>query len=683
MKQFRFLSNLNLAQKIKLLVGLSIMAFVIQSSIFLFMQWQEGSEVAELLGDTKSIQDLVSVVGLVETERDLSALNYQSEAAQNRLRAHQTLVSQTVQRFQKIHDDEKTYSTTFLDLLGMLHVERSKIDTIAVDSESFAYYSGLVNAGVNAIQLYLGSEAMRNHRSELELFYTARELAMTAGQLRFQLALLGKSQVVPVAIQNESQRLINRISEKQGEFARVAGAPYIQKLQLPVEPLGFRQKAEVFSAFSRLSEEMYSLMGGSLARLDSKLKVQLSDLRIKFWRNLGLFGLAIALLFGLTSMTVKNIISEINLIVDSVDGFVDGIKKVRTDLQASTKTVMDGTHQAAAALEETSSTMAEMSSMISQTAQKAQEAEKNAGEVNSQTRDGTKSMTHMVDCMESIYNSTVRVERASVSIKSVTENEMGQISEIINEIASKTDIIHDLVLKTQLLSFNASIEAARAGQHGKGFAVVAQEVGNLAKTSGKAAEEIEHLIDNSRKQVESIIKNTMDKVEEAQQQVSDTKTKVNEGKTATTQSMSIFREISKASESILQSVGRVSEASSEQERGIQQITLAIENIDRTTQSNTMQAKETVGIAEKLSIQSQSLEASIASFEALILGRKTPSHGFAFTATLPSSSKGNARAEISDHEVDEALSRQMNPVATLGFNPEFDEDDDATNNEKAS
>ena len=55
------------------------------------------------------------------------------------------------------------------------------------------------------------------------------------------------------------------------------------------------------------------------------------------------------------------------------------------------------------------------------------------------------------------------------------------------------------MFKTQLLSFNASIEAARAGQHGRGFAVVAEEVGHLAQTSGKAAEEIRNLLEKQSK----------------------------------------------------------------------------------------------------------------------------------------------------------------------------------------
>ncbi|NCQ16281.1 chemotaxis protein, partial [Candidatus Falkowbacteria bacterium] len=57
----------------------------------------------------------------------------------------------------------------------------------------------------------------------------------------------------------------------------------------------------------------------------------------------------------------------------------------------------------------------------------------------------------------------------------------------IEEIAEKTKIIDDIVFQTKILSFNASVEAERAGEFGRGFSVVAQEVSNLAKMSGRAS----------------------------------------------------------------------------------------------------------------------------------------------------------------------------------------------------
>lgn len=67
-------------------------------------------------------------------------------------------------------------------------------------------------------------------------------------------------------------------------------------------------------------------------------------------------------------------------------------------------------------------------------------------------------------------------------------------------IQSKTKAINSIVMKLQLLSFNASIEASRAAQYGKGFSVVAEEVGRLAQTSGQAAREIEVLVNSCHEQ---------------------------------------------------------------------------------------------------------------------------------------------------------------------------------------
>lgn len=79
---------------------------------------------------------------------------------------------------------------------------------------------------------------------------------------------------------------------------------------------------------------------------------------------------------------------------------------------------------------------------------------------------------------------------------------LGRLVGLIASIKNKTKVIDDLVFESRLLSFNASIEAARAGVHGKGFSVVAEEVGKLASMSGKAADEIRTLLDSSTQECE-------------------------------------------------------------------------------------------------------------------------------------------------------------------------------------
>lgn len=66
--------------------------------------------------------------------------------------------------------------------------------------------------------------------------------------------------------------------------------------------------------------------------------------------------------------------------------------------------------------------------------------------------------------------------------------------ETILEVSNKTQIIDDIVFQSKILSFNAAVEAERAGEMGRGFSVVAQEISNLSKVSGSAATEISKIV---------------------------------------------------------------------------------------------------------------------------------------------------------------------------------------------
>ncbi|MBF0360151.1 MAG: hypothetical protein HQK49_04030 [Oligoflexia bacterium] len=102
------------------------------------------------------------------------------------------------------------------------------------------------------------------------------------------------------------------------------------------------------------------------------------------------------------------------------------------------------------------------------------------------------------------------LDEMSKSFKAIKDanSQLNNIINLFSSIFSRIGIINDLAFETKILSFNASIEAARAGGvEGQGFSVVALEVGNLAKKSSDAANDIAEMLEKSKIQVMEIVEN--------------------------------------------------------------------------------------------------------------------------------------------------------------------------------
>ena len=102
-----------------------------------------------------------------------------------------------------------------------------------------------------------------------------------------------------------------------------------------------------------------------------------------------------------------------------------------------------------------------------------------------------------------------------------------QTSHSADQIAKASELIASIATQTNLLSLNASIEAARAGDAGRGFAVVAGEIGSLASQTADTTKEIndiiQQLIDNSKRSIEAMdeVKKIIDKQNEYVQQTEE------------------------------------------------------------------------------------------------------------------------------------------------------------------
>jgi len=214
--------------------------------------------------------------------------------------------------------------------------------------------------------------------------------------------------------------------------------------------------------------------------------------------------------------------------------------------------------QLSASLVETSASMEQLTATVKDNDEHAGQAHRLAGDAR-----GGDAVARVVDTMGLIETRSQRIEQIVGSIEGIA-------------------------FQTNILALNASVEAARAGEHGSGFAVVAEEVRLLAQNSDRLAKEIRTLI-------------------------VDSSAEVARGSEQAAQAGDTMAEIVAAVERVSAIMARISGASAEQTRGIEQIGLAVSQMDRVTQQNVTLVAAAAERAETLESQAGLLMRKVREF----------------------------------------------------------------------
>ncbi|PPK60226.1 methyl-accepting chemotaxis protein [Malaciobacter marinus] len=191
------------------------------------------------------------------------------------------------------------------------------------------------------------------------------------------------------------------------------------------------------------------------------------------------------------------------------------------------------------------------------------------------------SLDEITQSVKSNSNNVVNMTQLSLQVDSSakegqslaknTSISMTQIEEQVSTINTAISVIDQIAFQTNILSLNAAVEAATAGESGKGFAVVAAEVRNLANRSAQAAKEIKKIVENAT------LKATTGK---------QTSTKMIEG----------YEKLLENIDKTTKTIKDIATASQEQENSISQINDAINLLDKQTQKNASIAAQTKEIA---------------------------------------------------------------------------------------
>lgn len=265
---------------------------------------------------------------------------------------------------------------------------------------------------------------------------------------------------------------------------------------------------------------------------------------------------------------IKN---AVNTAVDNLDdGMIqvalgsEQVASAAVQINAGSQVLAQGASEQASSLEEISSSLQEMASMTKQNSGNAQEARSLTDVAKSSADKGAESMRQLSEAIEKIKASA---------------DQTAKIVKTIDEIA----------FQTNLLALNAAVEAARAGDAGKGFAVVAEEVRNLAMRSAEAAKNTADLIEDSVKNAE-------------------------EGVSINNEVLMNLQEIDEQVNRVSEVMAEIAAASVQQSQGIEQINIAVSQMDQVTQQNAANSEESASAAEELSGQSQEMQSMVSSFQ---------------------------------------------------------------------
>lgn len=403
--------------------------------------------------------------------------------------------------------------------------------------------------------------------------------SMHRKRAEFSSALERLQRVVSSADDKQSVADIGRL--EQQHQAALEAAFELRRGQTPVE--------EVAATFEKnvapLRQEVQRLQDAFQARTEQSMenaKMAAAAFTDRMEILMGAIAAAgVVVAFVLTMVLSRGIARQIGTAIQH-------IQTSSAQLQSATAEQVAGTKEQTSAVAEVSATLKELVSTARQMMENAQRVTRVAEEATSSARNGTTTVQRTQEAVSAIKKQVDLIVGHMLDLGKKSQ-QIGSILEIINELAEQTNI----------LSINATIESAGAGENGRRFAVVADEIRKLADRVGGSSKEIRVLIDEIRSAANTTVMATED------------------GSKAVETGIRQFEEVTRVFQQIAEMVETTTDASREIELGtrqqvsaVEQVNAALSGVGQAAKDAEATTRQTQDTATQLSQLSRNLTALV-------------------------------------------------------------------------
>lgn len=605
--------SLKLKKIILLLIALPLVSLVFLSSWIVIYQ-QEKVKIAEELSDNLvGVSFSSDLIANLQVERGLSAYFLSSKRTDGKDRLDKQ--RQKVDGAASLFLGHLDVSVLPQELLSKVreNVEqrkavRAKINEGLAVGEALKFYNGLISN----LLLFQKEVALRAPSTlilplqSIQLLEVARD---SAGLLRAKLSsILKKDTPLPDKLFNDfialrgklnsnlASKALNVSEEQQLAIAGFKNLAHWQKYdQVYGNVLSKRFEGgygadggKFFSTMTIVVNDIGGLIGREISYLKQATENEISNASMMLLFNLLYICiniLGVAVMSFLFSRHISKKFGAISADLSSISG---QISECSSSMQETGTRLTECSNNLVTSVNETSASVHEIDATVSNNANAAKVMEEKCSDISGKAVNNSSRMEQASQAMGELKESTNQIER---------------LRELISTIGSKTDLINNIVFQTKLLSFNASIEAERAGEHGRGFAVVASEISNLAQTSGHAAVDIASIVTESVAYADQTISGNLSKVDNCVELVREVEEKNKEMKEDTV--------------SIKTNSSTIVTASTEQAEGVSQIRDAITSIENISNQNSENADSSAKASLELETQTQNLSGVIASLKGFV------------------------------------------------------------------